>query len=307
MADTGHYGLSVSALTDRRQEGDISFLVEVGRDASGEDEAVRRTHPPRIVPNVLDSQPVVNGSTRLEGGPRTIPLDDLDELLSAVANPDASRPGIRGIKMDRGALAGLLAKEGSGELYARVLRIGDLGTGSSIHWYSADPVPLDELLAGGARFLIDDLLKADDLVAQRLRVAARWYAAAFWASSEVDSALAVFVALDALLTGKEAVSGAVSKGRFALLERGPTQRESRLDRYEKVCRVRNTIVHGGGTSKSLAQVGGSQSLLADARWVAARLVELRELLRPNSDADLRAAWNGIQWGTVSWVIEQQAP
>ena len=92
VADTGHYRVSVSALTDRRQGRDVGFLVEVGRDASGEDDAVRRTHPPRIVPNILDSRRVVDGMTRLEGGPRTIQLDDLDELLSAVADPDREVP-----------------------------------------------------------------------------------------------------------------------------------------------------------------------------------------------------------------------
>ncbi len=139
------------------------------------------------------------------------------------------------------------------------------------------------------------------VLAQRLRVAARWYARAFWASSEDDAALAVCVALDSLLTGKDAAPGAVSKGRFALLERNPALREERFKRYDQVYGVRSAIAHGGGASRALAELGGSRSLLRDARWAAARLADLRALALPKSDAELRDTWNGIQWATIPWA------
>lgn len=91
-ADTGHYRVSVSALTGHRQGEDVGFLVEVGRDSSSDEEAVKRTHPPRIVANILDSRKVVDGATRLEGGPRVIQPGDVDELLSAIADQDREVP-----------------------------------------------------------------------------------------------------------------------------------------------------------------------------------------------------------------------
>ena len=91
-ADEGRYRVSVSALTDRKQGEDVGFLVEVGRDSTTDGDAVKRTHPPRIVPNILDSREVVDGVTRLEGGPRAVQVGDVDELLSAVADQDREVP-----------------------------------------------------------------------------------------------------------------------------------------------------------------------------------------------------------------------
>jgi hypothetical protein len=114
----------------------------------------------------------------------------------------------------------LLADHGSAELGGRVLTITGWNSGNNFRWYS-DPLPLDRILGADFRVVIDDLMTAPDAIAQRLRVAARWYARAFWAEAEDDSTLAVSVALDSLLTGKDAVPGVVSKSRFALLERDP--------------------------------------------------------------------------------------
>jgi hypothetical protein len=212
-----------------------------------------------------------------------------------------NRPGVRGLTLDRSALGSLLTEKGAGELGARVLSIGGFGSRNGFHWFSADPMPIDKLLAGDEQHVIAELLQADDTLAQRLRVAARWYARAFWASSEDDAALAVCVALDSLLTGKDAAPGAVSKGRFALLERNPALREERFKRYDQVYGVRNAIAHGGGASRALAELGGSRSLLRDARWAAAQLADLRALALPKSDAELRDTWNGIQWATIPWA------
>ncbi|KQP67816.1 hypothetical protein ASF40_20000 [Microbacterium sp. Leaf288] len=212
-----------------------------------------------------------------------------------------NRPGIRGLALDRDALGKLLSEKGAGELGARVLSIGDWGARNSFHWYSANSMPLDSLLDSRGRALVGDLLEGTDAIAQRLRVAARWYARAFWADADEDAALAVSVALDSLLTGKEAVPGAVSKGRFALLEREPARRAERFERYDEVYRVRSAIAHGGDASRRLQSIGGSRSMLADARWVARRLLELRTVAAPETDSDLRDAWNGLQWGTSSWT------
>lgn len=91
-ADEGHYRVSVSALTDRKQGEDVGFLVEVGRDSTTDGDTVKSTHPPRTVPNILDSREVVDGVARLEGGPRVVQVGDVDELLSAVADQDREVP-----------------------------------------------------------------------------------------------------------------------------------------------------------------------------------------------------------------------
>jgi len=212
-----------------------------------------------------------------------------------------NRPGMRGLALDRGALAQLLSDKGSGELAASVLSIAGWGGQTGIRWYSASPMPLDQLLAGEAGAIVGDLLRATDAIAQRLRVAARWYARSFWSDADDDAALALSVALDSLLTGKDAVPGAVSKGRFALLERDPAHRAERFRRYDEVYQVRNAIAHGGDGTRRLEAIGGANSMLEDARWVAEKLLELRRVSKPLTDKAFRELWDGVQWGTVEWA------
>ncbi|TCJ23785.1 hypothetical protein E0W80_09500 [Microbacterium sp. PI-1] len=212
-----------------------------------------------------------------------------------------NRPGIRGTTLDRSAVSTLLATSGAGELADRVLTITGWSAGNNFRWHSADPLPLDRILSADRCSRIGDLLVAPDAIAQRLRVAGRWYARAFWAEAQDDAALAVSVALDSMLTGKDAVPGAVSKGRFALLERDPAARAARFDRYEEVYRVRSAVAHGGDASRGLARIGGARSILEDAQWVAMQLLELREISAPDDDKQFRELWSAIQWGTVSWA------
>lgn len=227
--------------------------------------------------------------------------DRLEEFGVYSMRGATNRPGVRGISLDRVALGEQLREKGAGELGARILTIDGWSTGNRFRWQSADPMPLSQLLDANLRPHVCDLLFAKDAIAQRVRVAARWYARAFWADAEDDAALTVSVALDSLLTGKEALPGAVSKGRFALLERVATDRDSRLRRYDEVYKVRNAIAHGGDGSSSLAKIGGARSMLLDARWVAERLVELRRIRTPNSENELRDVWSAVQWGTVPWA------
>ncbi|WP_410585048.1 hypothetical protein [Amycolatopsis sp. lyj-108] len=227
--------------------------------------------------------------------------DRLDEHGIYSLRGATNRPGVRGIALDRRTLGDLLAESGSAELAAQVLTITGWSAGNDFRWMSADPMPLDRLLDAELLPLLDDLLVADDAIAQRLRVAARWYARAFWADAEDDAALAVSVALDSLLTGKDAVPGAVSKGRFALLERDPAARAARFDRYEQVYKVRSAIAHGGDATRSLARIGGTRTILEDARWTARQLLTLRQISTPKDDAAFRELWSAVQWGTLPWI------
>jgi hypothetical protein len=230
----------------------------------------------------------------------------LDEFGIFSLRGATNRPGVRGTTLDRVALGGLLETKGAGELAARVLSIGGWGASNGFRWQSADPMPIDSLLDGDLRPVIADLLSAGDAIARRLRVASRWYAQAFWAEVEVDAALSVSVALDALLTGKQALAGGVSKQRFSLLERDPSERPMRFKRYDKVYAVRSAIVHGGGGTRALQKLGGARSLLADARWVTARFLELRTLFAPDSDNDLMELWNSLEGGSVPWTYGYDA-
>lgn len=212
-----------------------------------------------------------------------------------------NRPGIRGITIDRSALTGLLPKAAVAELGARVLEESGSGHHTSVRWQSADPMPLDQVLDPELRSALGDLLIAQDAIAQRLRIAGRWHARAFWADASDDAALAVSVALDSLLTGKDAVPGAVAKGRFALLEQDPHRRASQFKRYEDVYQVRSAIAHGGDAERRLAQIGGARSIMEDSHWVAHQLLALRRLAKPATDRDFRELWGAIQWGTIEWT------
>lgn len=214
---------------------------------------------------------------------------------------ETNRPGIRGVTLDRGKLGDLLAKNGVSELRARILTITSWSNSDHFRWQSADPMQLDRLFDGELLPLLEDLLHSQDAIAQRLRVAARWYARAFWSHAEDDAALAVSVALDSMLTGKEAVPGAVSKGRFALLERVPSARPARFNRYEQVYQVRSAIAHGGDATLRLSKIGGARSILEDARWIAERLLDLRQISTPENDAAFRDLWAALQWGSLPWA------
>ena len=213
-----------------------------------------------------------------------------------------NKPGLRGTTLDRTALGRVLTGNSSGELSAQILTITGWSAGTSLRWYSAEPLPLARLLDAELSPVIQGILETQDAIAQRLRVASRWYARAFWSDEEEDAALAASVALDSLLTGKEALPGAVSKNRFAMLERDVSARAARFERYEEVYRVRSTIAHGGDATRRLKAMGGVRSMLADVRWVANQILALREMSQPASDAAFKDLWEAMQWGTLPWSL-----
>ena len=91
-ADRGHYRVSVTAFASRKRGPDVAFLVEVARDVGTQEQAVAATHPPRIVPTVLNDRRAMDGETRLQGVPRAIQLGDVDELLTAVEDGERVAP-----------------------------------------------------------------------------------------------------------------------------------------------------------------------------------------------------------------------
>ncbi len=91
-AGQGSYRVSVSAMSNPRRDGNVIFLVEVARDVGDQDDAVRSTHPPRIVANILNDRRVFDGQTRLQGHPRTVQKDNIEEVVAAVADPSRDVP-----------------------------------------------------------------------------------------------------------------------------------------------------------------------------------------------------------------------
>lgn len=91
-ADHGHYRVSVSAMSNPHRDRQVVFLIEVARDVGDEDDAVRSTHPPRIVANILNDRRVFDGQTRLQGHPRTVQIDNVEEVLAAVADQSREVP-----------------------------------------------------------------------------------------------------------------------------------------------------------------------------------------------------------------------
>ena len=88
----GRYRVSVSAMSEGHKAPQVAFLVEVSCDFGGPETAAAQIHPPRLVANILNSRKVFDGHTRLQGQPRVIRLEDLDELFTAIADTSRGAP-----------------------------------------------------------------------------------------------------------------------------------------------------------------------------------------------------------------------
>ena len=212
-----------------------------------------------------------------------------------------NRPGVRGLMLDRTAVEKALSGVDSGvELYSKPFMSNSLGTSSAVRWYSANPVPLEVLLGrSDLREAAVKCLSGSGSVYRRLRVAARWFAEAFWASGADDAALALGVALDALIGSKGALPGRAMKERFALLEEDPQIRGSRAKRYEEIFSVRSAVAHGGD-SKKLRENDFVRGIEDEVTWAAWRLIAAQEVFEVSSDAEIDALFEGLRWGTRTW-------
>jgi hypothetical protein len=148
---------------------------------------------------------------------------------------DTNRPGIRGVTLDRGAIEHLLGQHGNTELVTSVLMLSDATSGVSRRWHSADPVPLSDLLNNSSlKTDVEKCLSKDSPVVKRIKVAARWYFEAIWATQVDDSALALGIGLDALVGSRSGLPGRELRQRFAFLEPDPTLRAARAVRFDEV-------------------------------------------------------------------------
>jgi hypothetical protein len=209
-----------------------------------------------------------------------------------------NRPGVRGLTLDRGAVERGLTGPSRMELYSEPLTVKDTGVGNGASWYGAEPLPLGELLRRDVlRTQVASCFR-DDPVSNRLRVAARWFAEAHYSLADDDTALALGVALDALLTGKAALSGSAMADRFAMLAALPEERPERVRTYLQLYKVRSSVAHGGAASNL------DQALVntyyREVKWAAARLLALRDVFHPTSEDAVKACFDDLRWGVRRW-------
>lgn len=211
-----------------------------------------------------------------------------------------NRPGVRGLTIDRGALEALSTRPLKIELAAMPLSVTSaFGGGQRTQWFSAEPLPLGQLYL--QPYLEAAIRKcfAEGAIPRRIRTAARWYAEAHYNESADDSALALGVSFDAMLSGSEAMPGGSMADRFAMLHRDPGARKAARKRYLDAYRIRSSIAHGGYSSKlddPSALVGYFQ-LARDAAW---RLLDLLDTFSPTSEKALNELFDELRLGARAW-------
>ncbi len=159
---------------------------------------------------------------------------------------DSHRPGIRGLAVDRQSLRS--AAETSPNLFrelgADVLVSGIFGTNVKHHWYGEEPFPLHELLDGTRLTEAQRLLTGRTSVHNRLRLAARWHAKAYWSSEIEDAVLALGIGLEAPFSESNPSPGRVLGERFAFLA-PPSERQARYKLFTgEYYAARSSIAHG---------------------------------------------------------------
>ncbi len=213
-----------------------------------------------------------------------------------------NRPGVRGVTVHRPALDALFKASGAhAELAAEVAVIGDDHVGWHVGWYGTEPVPLDRLLADAQRRrLLAQCVADQSPIARRLRVAARWYAEAHWATNDDDAALALGIALDALIGSRSGLPGRAMRERFALLEPNVADRAGRSRRYAEIFAARSAVAHGG-SSTNIREYGFLRGVAAEVVWTAHRLLALDALFAPLNEQQLDESFEELRWGTRTWT------
>jgi Apea-like HEPN len=209
-----------------------------------------------------------------------------------------NRPGVRGLTLDRGAIESGLDGAYRLELASFPLVVNDLGLGQAVEWYSSEPLPLEAMLSRPDFSAQVASCFQDDPLSRRLRVAARWFAEAQYASADDDATLALGVAMDALLSGKHALPGSAMADRFAMLEADPAQRSARVRTHLELYKARSSVAHGGVSNAATS--GMLRRFFAEAQWAANRVIALRDWASPVSEADVKACFDELRWSARNW-------
>lgn len=234
-------------------------------------------------------------------------ITDLTLLLEKDLNAHAvyrrgstNRPGVRGLTLDRGAIERSLTGTSQLELAARPLFLsGTFGARGHTRWYGSEPFPLGPLLEQSYLLAGVESCLRDDPISNRIKVAARWFAEAHYSNADDDSALALGVATDALLTGQRALPGSAMADRYALLAREPERRRDLVSDYLMFYGVRSSVAHGGKSSK-LDDGDFLARYSAAVQWAAWRLIDVRDTFSPASEKDLDSVFDDLRWGVRIW-------
>lgn len=212
---------------------------------------------------------------------------------------DVNRPGIRGLALDRGAIGRNLEEAAKLELVASPLTVTSIGDARATHWFSAEPLPLGELLNQDyLRTAVRSCLK-EDPISKRVRVATRWFSEAHYTLAADDAALALGIAMDALLTGQGNLPSSAMADRLAMLAENPLDRSKLVDEYLNFFKVRSSVAHGGRSSK-LDQPGFIKEYRALVHWAACRLLALRDKFDVSVESEVDPLVNDLRWGVRSW-------
>lgn len=213
---------------------------------------------------------------------------------------EVNRPGVRGLRLDRGAVESAMQSGELGlELAAFPLIRNDVFSGAStVHWYSAEPLPLDDLYQQQyLRQAVERSLR-DGPVGRRLRVASRWFAEAHYTTEKDDAALALGVCLDALLGGARALPGSAMGDRVAMLLTEPSERKSTRKFYMDFYGIRSSVAHGGQSSK--LDGAALNTGFALAHQLAWRLLDFDVVFAPSSEAQVDEIFDDLRMGISTW-------
>jgi hypothetical protein len=220
---------------------------------------------------------------------------------------ETNRPGLRGLTLDRGALERGITDGARVELACFSLVIDSAEKyQKSVRWFNAEPLPLGQLLS--QEYLSDAVRScmSDDPISSRIKLAARWFADAHYTLANDDAALALGIAMDALLTGKRALSGGAMADRFALLAENPEQRRSLAHSYLNFYGARSSVAHGG-RSKKIDDNNFMEQYRSSVHWAAWRSLALRETFSPSTEDDVDELFDDLRWGAKKWQQDASAP
>ncbi|MCE9674055.1 hypothetical protein LY474_40320 [Myxococcus stipitatus] len=212
---------------------------------------------------------------------------------------DAFRPGLRGLQMDRHALGriGKTCEPVLKELSASIYMQSQARSGVQHSWYGEDPWPLEVFLQNDERRANVVAIMADQgPIARRFKIAAKWYARAYWSSSQQESVLALGIALEALLGESGGGPGAILGERYALLHSDPHERKQAYDHFmKKIYEARSAVAHGR-VSNLLDDFHFVRDVALRTAWVAGSLWSWVKKGSLQSEEDHRKLFAELKWG-----------
>jgi hypothetical protein len=269
-----------NSLTDESKEDDVVLLAHFGR--SQLNRAFR------------DAEEAFENLVALA----LVLEQDLDGRRLYSLRGDSHRPGIRGLSVDRQSLqnSAKTSPRLSRDLAAEVLVSGVSGVEVRQHWYCENPFPLQELLEGERLAEAQRLLTGRTSVHNRLRLAARWHAKAYWSSEIEDAVLALGIGFEALLSEGNPSPGRVLGERFAFLEPMPADRPTRYKLFTgEYYAARSSIAHGA--KRTSIDGDFARGMAKELRRTFLRIASLTRAQSVESEDAYVRMFDTLKWGS----------